>query len=290
MNAVRVLIGAIRTATMPLVLMHVAVILVINLVRMESLATVLLTTMYIYFSLYGYNDCWFLQTLMNVLKELTNVTNSATIQLAAILATVLNLAIDSIVMKQLVKVCILRPHVIHVTYYTRHADIDECTEGADDCAQTCTDTDGNYTCSCSVGYMLANDQHGCDGQNKYIMNFMYSQGQSNNIFTYVHPDINECQENIHSCNQICLNVNGSYLCSCYPGYRLDSDGQNCTRKCMVKLLLKLQGGGIGVTYYCALAQHIIHIHWVKVWNRWVGTLDMFSTTCGTYCSLKMFHY
>ena len=57
MNAVRVLIGAIRTATMPLVLMHVAVILVINLVRMESLATVLLTTMYTYFSLYVYNDC-----------------------------------------------------------------------------------------------------------------------------------------------------------------------------------------------------------------------------------------
>lgn len=40
MNAVRRLIGVITTATMPLVLMHVAVIVVTNLVRMKSLAMV----------------------------------------------------------------------------------------------------------------------------------------------------------------------------------------------------------------------------------------------------------
>ena len=44
-----------------------------------------------------------------------------------------------------------------------HIDIDECSEGIDGCAQTCTDTDGRYTCSCISGYQLASDGHGCDG-------------------------------------------------------------------------------------------------------------------------------
>lgn len=112
--------------------------------------------------------------------------------------------------------------------YIAHADIDECTEGADGCAQTCTDTDGNYTCSCDVGYKLANDQHGCDGQYIIVLH------PESTVFTHVHPDIDECQENIHSCNQMCSNVNGSYLCSCHPGYILDSDEQNCTSKCVEK--------------------------------------------------------
>ena len=45
-----------------------------------------------------------------------------------------------------------------------HADIDECSEGIDGCAQICTDMDGNYTCSCDPGYRLGNDDHGCDGE------------------------------------------------------------------------------------------------------------------------------
>ena len=62
-------------------------------------------------------------------------------------------------------------------YYKNHApinaflllklkDINECTEGIDSCAQTCTDTDGSYNCSCDVGYYLANDTYGCDGELK----------------------------------------------------------------------------------------------------------------------------
>lgn len=42
-------------------------------------------------------------------------------------------------------------------------DVDECAEGTDGCAQSCTDTDGSYICSCDVGYELVNDRHGCDG-------------------------------------------------------------------------------------------------------------------------------
>ena len=44
-----------------------------------------------------------------------------------------------------------------------HADIDECNEDSDGCAQTCTNTIGSYICSCGSGYRLASDAHGCDG-------------------------------------------------------------------------------------------------------------------------------
>ena len=47
--------------------------------------------------------------------------------------------------------------------YTR-ADINECFEGTDGCAYTCTDTKGSYVCSCDVGYRLASDSRGCDGR------------------------------------------------------------------------------------------------------------------------------
>ena len=45
-------------------------------------------------------------------------------------------------------------------------DIDECAEGTAGCAQTCTNQDGSYSCSCGSGYRLAADTHGCEG--KYI--------------------------------------------------------------------------------------------------------------------------
>ena len=44
------------------------------------------------------------------------------------------------------------------------SDINECAEGIDDCAQLCEDTNGSYTCSCSSGYSLTDDSHGCDGR------------------------------------------------------------------------------------------------------------------------------
>ena len=41
-------------------------------------------------------------------------------------------------------------------------------------------------------------------------------------------DIDECAEDTHSCTQICMNVVGSYSCSCEPGYRLENDAYTCT--------------------------------------------------------------
>ena len=41
------------------------------------------------------------------------------------------------------------------------SDINECSEGTDNCDQRCTDTDGSYTCSCNSGYTLAADGQSC---------------------------------------------------------------------------------------------------------------------------------
>ena len=55
------------------------------------------------------------------------------------------------------------PQYLFNDILAKYADIDECAEDTHDCAQMCTDTDGSYMCSCDVGYDLAFDSHGCDG-------------------------------------------------------------------------------------------------------------------------------
>ena len=42
-------------------------------------------------------------------------------------------------------------------------DIDECAESTDRCSQTCTNTQGSYTCSCVNGYTLQSDTISCKG-------------------------------------------------------------------------------------------------------------------------------
>ena len=44
-------------------------------------------------------------------------------------------------------------------------------------------------------------------------------------------DIDECNENMGGCEQLCSNTPGSYVCSCRAGYRLASDDQTCNGNC-----------------------------------------------------------
>ena len=43
---------------------------------------------------------------------------------------------------------------------------------------------------------------------------------------YIHADINECNGD-HVCDHDCTNVDGSFMCSCDPGYELLSDNRTC---------------------------------------------------------------
>ena len=40
-------------------------------------------------------------------------------------------------------------------------------------------------------------------------------------------DINECDEGLDGCHQICTNTNGSFECSCRPEFVLQSDQSTC---------------------------------------------------------------
>ena len=44
-------------------------------------------------------------------------------------------------------------------------DINECTDGTHACysGDHCTNTPGNYTCSCPHGYEIGSDGHSCNG-------------------------------------------------------------------------------------------------------------------------------
>lgn len=47
------------------------------------------------------------------------------------------------------------------------------------------------------------------------------------MFSCIFTDINECTEHVSGCSQECVNNNGSYTCSCYTGYTLNSNGKKC---------------------------------------------------------------
>ena len=40
--------------------------------------------------------------------------------------------------------------------------------------------------------------------------------------------MDECETGADDCEQICLNLEGSFECSCNDGYELDENGRNCT--------------------------------------------------------------
>ena len=44
-------------------------------------------------------------------------------------------------------------------------------------------------------------------------------------------DDDECTLGTAACNHQCTDTEGSYTCSCFPGYILDDDQQTCIGKC-----------------------------------------------------------
>ncbi|KJE89134.1 hypothetical protein CAOG_00667 [Capsaspora owczarzaki ATCC 30864] len=85
-------------------------------------------------------------------------------------------------------------------------NIDECAPGGGNlCAQICSDTIGNYTCSCRSGYHQNGNGRGVGGC----------------------TSINECAANNGGCSQNCIDTPESFYCGCFSGYRLAGDGTSC---------------------------------------------------------------
>ena len=40
-------------------------------------------------------------------------------------------------------------------------------------------------------------------------------------------DINECSTNAHDCEHLCVNVIGSFNCTCQLGFLLSTNGRDC---------------------------------------------------------------
>lgn len=51
------------------------------------------------------------------------------------------------------------------------------------------------------------------------------------FFSWSLTDIDECSTNTDSCQQQCINTEGSYLCDCGEGFALNSDGRTCRVSC-----------------------------------------------------------
>ena len=47
--------------------------------------------------------------------------------------------------------------------YFYHVDVNECGDDTDGCSQTCTNTEGSFTCGCNSGYVMDSDGVTCNG-------------------------------------------------------------------------------------------------------------------------------
>uniref|UniRef100_A0A8C9KK84 Signal peptide, CUB domain and EGF like domain containing 1 n=1 Tax=Panthera tigris altaica TaxID=74533 RepID=A0A8C9KK84_PANTA len=127
-------------------------------------------------------------------------------------------------------------------------DVDECSEGTDDCHidAICQNTPKSYKCLCKPGYKGEGRQ--CEDIDE-CENDYYNGGcvhECINIpgnyrctcfdgFMLAHDghnclDVDECRDNNGGCQQICVNAMGSYECQCHSGFFLSDNQHTCIHR------------------------------------------------------------
>ena len=111
-------------------------------------------------------------------------------------------------------------------------DIDECSTGENCVNAICLNTEGSYECVCEAGFLI-NSQEECVDINECELG--HCEGNCTNTIGSVSctcdkighefvgescTDFDECSANDHNChvNATCTNIDGSFICSCNPGF------------------------------------------------------------------------
>ncbi|XP_078702848.1 uncharacterized protein LOC144928428 isoform X1 [Branchiostoma floridae x Branchiostoma belcheri] len=119
-------------------------------------------------------------------------------------------------------------------------DIDECSSDNGGCDHNCENTPGSYTCSCRPGYQVF-ESSGCvdidecfslpcqnGGTCRNLINAYRCDCQHGWSGVNCQEDINECDQDLHDCQQVCLNTYGGFSCGCDYGFSLNDDGKSCS--------------------------------------------------------------
>ena len=79
----------------------------------------------------------------------------------------------------------------------------------------------SYFCKCIDGYTLQNDDRSCIGTISLAPPLLLSHATD-------FSDVDECLDSaLNDCEDKCINIIGSYNCSCDDGFILDIDGRSC---------------------------------------------------------------
>ncbi|KAL5011755.1 hypothetical protein ScPMuIL_010306 [Solemya velum] len=157
-------------------------------------------------------------------------------------------------------------------------DLDECAVENGGCEDLCENFRGSYRCRCDKrGFDLSEDLHNCadiDECTRYLKKVCTHGACVNNWGSYscvcsegfvLSPggsscqDLDECTENYDGCAGGCINLIGSFQCTCdVPGYQLDTDGTGCID---IDECLDQNGGcddtciNVEGSYRCSCMQH-----------------------------------
>lgn len=114
-------------------------------------------------------------------------------------------------------------------------DVDECITGAHTCLSDmiCENLNGSFTCICPSGYAV--------GLSLDHTDFLSSYNSSlNSSHSPACLDIDECSIDNGECSHFCINLPGSYECTCPPGYLLSTENN---RSCILFNACLQQNGG-----------------------------------------------
>ncbi|CAG5096940.1 Oidioi.mRNA.OKI2018_I69.XSR.g14856.t1.cds [Oikopleura dioica] len=111
--------------------------------------------------------------------------------------------------------------------YERHCyDDDECEDNNGGCSQECKNTHGSYYCGCEDGYYLDNDRHTCKDLDECHPEDLPAAALSQDLNPSLKMQLDNMEPN-GKCDQLCVNEDGGYHCTCESGYHILNDGFTC---------------------------------------------------------------